>query len=178
MVVGVNALLHRSVAWFRFRWRKSLFRKIRIQQCRESVSNRQGQRNVCTDHMFARSTVPGESNHVAIFRGISSRTYRKDLSRIRFPISGDVGICSVVSFGEVFAELDRHHLFEVFCVFSTRFVDFVDHPHDDNQPGSGSLGESGALRIFVRQPPGGYVAREGRIALAASDELGGIRNLR
>ena len=35
----------------------------------------------------------------------------------------------------MFVELDRHHHLEVFCVFATGFVDFVDDPHDDIQAG-------------------------------------------
>jgi len=48
-------------------------------------------------------------------------------------MSDGVGSCGVVPLGEVFVELDRHHLLEVFCVLATGFVDFVDDPHHDMQ---------------------------------------------
>ena len=57
----------------------------------------------------------------------------KEQSRNRFPISDGIGNRGIVPFWEVFVELDRHHLLEVFCVFASGFVDFVDDPHDDIQ---------------------------------------------
>ncbi len=35
----------------------------------------------------------------------------------------------------MFVEFDRHHHLEIFCVFATGFVNFVDNPHDDIQAG-------------------------------------------
>ena len=64
-----------------------------------------------------------------------SRERVYEQSRNNFPISGVIGNCDVVPFGEVFVELDRHHFLEVLCVFTTGLVDFFHDPHDDVQSG-------------------------------------------